>query len=121
MNLLAGQKTAINILWTPLCWGQDLLGLKENMDRISIKKIKLSYFGFSDPAYYGINYEYLPSYSIPEPHIERSQIPLEGYFAISATMLQGVYMPDRDFYKLFRETKPIDTIGYSIFIYKTGS
>ena len=104
-----------------LDWGQDLPGLKEYMDRNSIKKIKLSYFGFSDPAYYGINYEYLPSYSIPEPHIERSQIPLEGYFAISATMLQGVYMQNRDLYKVFRETKPIDTIGYSIFIYKTGS
>ena len=104
-----------------LDWGQDLPGLKQYMDRNSIKKIKLSYFGFSDPAYYGINYEYLPSYSIPEPHIERSQIPLEGYFAISATMLQGVYMQNRDLYKVFRETKPIDTIGYSIFIYKTGS
>jgi len=104
-----------------LDWGQDLPGLKEYMDRNSIKKIKLSYFGFSDPAYYGINYEYLPSHSIPEPHIERSQIPLEGYFAISATMLQGVYMQNRDLYKVFRETKPIDTIGYSIFIYKTGS
>ena len=104
-----------------LDWGQDLPGLKEYMDRNSIKKIKLSYFGFSDPAYYGINYEYLPSYSIPEPHIERYYIPVEGYFAISATMLQGVYMQNRDLYKVFRETKPIDTIGYSIFIYKTGS
>ena len=104
-----------------LDWGQDLPGLKEYMDRNSIKKIKLSYFGFSDPAYYGINYKYLPSYSIPEPHIERYYIPAEGYFAISATMLQGVYMQNRDLYKVFRETKPIDTIGYSIFIYKTGS
>lgn len=101
-----------------LDWGQDLIGLKEYMDEHKIEKIKLSYFGFSDPAYYGINYEYLPSYAIPKPIIERPQIPLEGYFAISATMLQGVYLPDRDFYKLFREIEPVDTIGYSIFIYK---
>src|SRR3990172_3920572 len=119
--VLIGGLININISRKRLAGGQDLPGLKEYMDRNSIKKIKLSYFGFSDPAYYGINYEYLPSHSIPEPHIERSQIPLEGYFAISATMLQGVYMQNRDLYKVFRETKPIDTIGYSIFIYKTGS
>jgi len=101
-----------------LDWGQDLPGLKEYMERNGIEKIKLSYFGLSDPAYYGINYEYLPSYAIPKPNIERPQIPIEGYFAISATMLQGVYLPDRDFYKLFREIEPVDTIGYSIFIYK---
>ena len=101
-----------------LDWGQDLPGLKEYMDRNGIEKIKLSYFGLSDPAYYGINYEYLPSYAIPKPNIERPQIPLEGYFAISATMLQGVYMQNRDLYKVFREIEPVDTIGYSIFIYK---
>ena len=101
-----------------LDWGQDLPGLKEYMDEHKIEKIKLSYFGLSDPAYYGINYEYLPSYAIPKPNIERPQIPLEGYFAISATMLQGVYMQNRDLYKVFREIEPVDTIGYSIFIYK---
>lgn len=101
-----------------LDWGQDLIGLKKYIDEHKIEKIKLSYFGLSDPAYYGINYEYLPSYAILNPKIERYSVPLEGYFAISATMLQGVYLSDRDFYKLFRETKPIDMIGYSIFIYK---
>ncbi|MBI5049222.1 MAG: glycosyltransferase family 39 protein [Deltaproteobacteria bacterium] len=101
-----------------LDWGQDLPGLKEYMDSNSIKKIKLSYFGFSDPAYYDINYEYLPSYSIPNPNIKNYNVPLEGYFAISATMLQGVYLPDRDYYKLFREIEPVGMIGYSIFIYK---
>src|SRR3989338_8673443 len=101
-----------------LDWGQDLIGLKKYIDEHKIEKIKLSYFGLSDPAYYGINYEYLPSYAIPNPHIERHDVPLKGYFAISATMLQGVYLSDRDFYKVFRDVEPIDTIGYSILIYK---
>lgn len=101
-----------------LDWGQDLPGLKEYMERNGIEMVKLAYFGLSDPAYYGIRYEYLPSYIIPEPDIKRHEVPLEGYFAISATMLQGVYLPDRDMYKLFREIEPIDRIGYSIFIYK---
>lgn len=101
-----------------LDWGQELVGLKEYMERNGIKRIKLSYFGFSDPKYYGIDYEYLPSYIMPAPAGTQEYVKLEGWFAISATMLQGVYLGDRNFYKLFRELEPIDTIGYSIFIYK---
>lgn len=101
-----------------LDWGQDLPGLKEYMERNGIERVKLAYFGFSDPIYYGIRYDYLPSYSIPNRNVEGDEIPLKGYFAISATMLQGVYLPDRDLYKLFREIEPIDRIGYSIFIYR---
>src|SRR3989304_1695816 len=83
-----------------LDWGQDLPGLKQYMDRNSIKKIKLSYFGFSDPVYYGINYEYLPSHSIPEPHIERYYIPVEGYFAISAAIMNAIYIHIMPLWKL---------------------
>ena len=101
-----------------LDWGQDLPGLKEFMDRNGIEKIKLAYFGFSDPKYYGIDYEYMPGYFIPEPMNVRDDIELSGWFAISATMLQGVYLPERDFYQLFREMKPVGHIGYSIFIYR---
>ncbi|MBI2400754.1 MAG: glycosyltransferase family 39 protein [Deltaproteobacteria bacterium] len=101
-----------------LDWGQDLPGLKEFMDSSGIERIKLAYFGFSDPKYYGIDYEYLPGYYIPEPINMKEDIELKGWFAISATMLQGVYLPERDFYKPFREMKPVGHIGYSIFIYK---
>lgn len=101
-----------------LDWGQDLIGLKEYMDKNNIKEIKLAYFGFSDPSYYGIRYEYLPSYSIPNQKMADYTVPLQGYFAISATMLQGVYLSDKNFYGLFKEITPIDTIGHSIFIYK---
>lgn len=101
-----------------LDWGQDLKGLKEYMARNGIERIKLAYFGFSDPAYYGIDYEYLPSYLIPEPKGALEYVRLEGWFAVSATMLQGVYLNDRDFYRVFREVKPVDTVGYSIFIYR---
>ncbi len=99
-------------------WGQDLIGLKEYMDKNDIKTVKLAYFGFSDPSYYGIDYEYLPSYAINEPKNAKSEIQLKGWFAISATMLQGVYMVDRDIYRIFREMEPIEKIGYSIFIYR---
>ncbi len=101
-----------------LDWGQDLAGVKEYMDEKKIDKIKLAYFGLSDPGYFHIDYDYLPSFIIIDPQNVNAEVPLKGYFAVSATMLQGVYLPDRDFYKIFRDSQPIDTIGYSIFIYR---
>jgi hypothetical protein len=101
-----------------LDWGQDLVGLKEYMDKNNIDTVKLAYFGLSDPEYYGIRYEYLPSYVIFEPRNVKDVVPPEGYFAISATMLQGVYLGERDYYRIFKELRPVDMIGYSIFIYR---
>lgn len=101
-----------------LDWGQDLPGLREFMINNGIERIKLAYFGFCDPKYYGVEYDYLPSYYIPEPVNLRDSVELKGWFAISATMLQGVYLPDRDLYRVFREMEPAATIGYSTFIYR---
>ncbi|MBI5903473.1 MAG: glycosyltransferase family 39 protein [Deltaproteobacteria bacterium] len=101
-----------------LDWGQDLNGLKKYMDENKIERINLAYFGMSDPRYFGIEYDYLPSFVIMNPRNVRAEVPLKGWFAISATMLQGVYLRDRDFYRVFRETAPVDSIGYSIFIYR---
>jgi len=100
-----------------LDWGQDLKGLKEYMENNNIKRIKLAYFGLSDPRYFGIDYEYLPSYAILAPVNVKDAVALKGSFAISATMLQGVYLADRDYYRVFRGMKPSGNIGYSIFIY----
>ena len=88
------------------------------MERHGIKTIKLAYFGLSDPAYFGIDYEYMLSYIILNPKNVKDTVELKGWFAVSATMLQGVYMPDRDLYRVFRETRPVDNIGWSIYIYK---
>lgn len=101
-----------------LDWGQDLKGLKEYMDKNKIEKIKLSYFGLSDPSYFGIDYEYLPSFVIVNPKELKADVPIEGWFAVSATMLQGVYMEDRDYFAYFRDKEPAAKIGYSIFVYR---
>jgi hypothetical protein len=101
-----------------LDWGQDLAGLKDYMDEKGVERIKLAYFGFSDPGYYGIEYEYLPSYLILEPQNVKGAVPVEGWFAISATLLQGLYLPDPETYRFLREVRPVDTIGHSIFIYR---
>jgi hypothetical protein len=96
-----------------LDWGQDLKGLGIYMNKKGIQKVHLSYFGTADPQYYGINYEWMPSFFLPEDHYYGDNqrrdytFPDSGIVAISATNLQNVY---------FRHN-PIDKIGYSIFIY----
>ncbi len=101
-----------------LDWGQDLKGLKRYMDAHGISRIWLSYFGTASPEYYGIAYNALPSYLFNFPGRETVPTP---YMAISATNLQGVYLPalglDPDYFKAFRDKQPVAKIGYSIFIY----
>ncbi len=102
-----------------LDWGQDLKGLKRYMDAHGIDRLWLSYFGSASPDYYGIRYNYLPSYKILKPNRDQVSSP---FVAVSATNLQGVYLEalglDQDFYKQFRERQPVAKIGYSIFIYR---
>ncbi len=102
-----------------LDWGQDLKGLKRYMDAHGIRRVWLSYFGTASPDYYGIRYNYLPSYIIFDPKDEIAPTP---FVAISATNLQGAYAEhigvDPDFFKEFRTREPIAKIGYSIFLYR---
>jgi hypothetical protein len=114
-----------------LDWGQDLKGLKRYMDEHGIERVWLGYFGQADPDYYGIAYDYLPSYTIFDRGNDRPQfwdvdrIPLmPGMVAISATLLEGVYLPINDpakaraYFEEYRRMTPVAKIGYSIFIYR---
>jgi hypothetical protein len=79
-----------------LDWGQDLPALvrwlKEN--RRPGEPLHLSYFGTSEPAYYGIDAIEMPM--IHDFHQQHPWYWLQpGLYAISATMLQHVYMPIR--------------------------
>jgi 4-amino-4-deoxy-L-arabinose transferase-like glycosyltransferase len=106
-----------------LDWGQDLKGLGKYMKERGIEKVHLSYFGTFDPAYYDIDYEWMPSYYLPDdyrggnPQGRSFIAPQSGIVAISATNLQGVYFSDRTFYGWLKQYDPIDKIGYSLFIY----
>lgn len=101
-----------------LDWGQDLKGLKSYMQKHGISRINLSYFGTDSPTRYGIAFNWLPSWILFGSSPERHELPTKGWFAISATNLQGVYFDDKDLYAWFREHEPVAKIGYSIFIYK---
>jgi hypothetical protein len=79
-----------------LDWGQDLPGLKEWLDREGLQRpghvpVYLSYFGSSHPEYYRIDAFDLPGF--PDRWTARFPPPLTGgVYAISATMLQAVYL-----------------------------
>ena len=109
-----------------LDWGQDLKGLGAYMKKKGIEKVHLSYFGTADPRYYDIDYEWMPSYYLPEdyggeqPRDRVFRFPRSGIVAISATNLQNVYFSDKTFYDWLKEYTPIDKIGYSLFIYDLG-
>jgi hypothetical protein len=88
-----------------------------------IERVHLSYFGAADPHYYGISYDWMPSYYLPSDYMSeevktrRFKIPKSGVVAISATNLQNVYFSDKNFYDWLHKYEPVDKIGYSIFIY----
>ncbi len=103
-----------------LDWGQDLKRLGSWMEARGVEKIKLSYFGSADPAYYGIDCERLPGYAAPHPPRVTRQIRPGHVVAVSATNLQGVYLDpeDRPLMERLRDLKPVGRAGQSILIYR---
>ena len=102
-----------------LDWGQDLRGLKPYMEAHGIPRVKLSYFGTADPAYYGIACDLLPGYlPLPRP-VVRTFAPGD-VLAVSATNLQGVYLDpaDRPMMERLRREDPVGSVGYSILIFR---
>jgi hypothetical protein len=101
-----------------LDWGQDLKGLKRFMDSRGIDRIYLSYFGTDSPARYGIQYDWLPSYDLKNPHPQPTvEIKRKRYLAISVTNLQGVYMEPQTMFRWLDRYTPVAKIGHSIFVY----
>ena len=103
-----------------LDWGQDLKRLAEWTRANHVGKLKLSYFGSADPAYYGIDSEALPGYTSPHAARITREIEPGDTVAVSATNLQGVYLDpaDRPLMEKLRGLTPVARIGYSIFVYR---
>lgn len=121
--------------WKMFCdsnidWGQDLKELKKWSDENGKPHIYLSYFGNDDPTLEGLNYTLIPSftpyyYSPQETIFNIGEIPLHGYFAISATHLSGMYLDEYNLgfnpYEYFRDKKPYAVAGASLFIFREDS
>jgi hypothetical protein len=95
-------------------WGQDLIRLREYMDREGIEQVDLAYFGRVDPRVYGIRFA-------PLEKTSRS-----AHAVISATFLMGrpyfwflggqMRWVPAETYSWLRERKPIARVG-SMFVY----
>ena len=100
-------------------WGQDLKGVKQLMDRDRLPMIYLSYFGNAPPEAYGIRYQYVPAFG----HLERPSGDLvpqgagREILAISVNSLQAVHFEDKNLYRWLYARRPIERIGYSIYVY----
>jgi hypothetical protein len=106
-----------------LDWGQDLPGLAAYLaGRGDQLPVYLSYFGWADPAYYGIDAIPLPGWPPPEPDPVRAPFhplnPEPGWYAISASNLVGVQLHEPDSFAYFRAREPVARIGHSIFVYE---
>jgi hypothetical protein len=106
-----------------LDWGQDLPTLKAWMDRHSIDRVNLSYFGTALPGLYGVRYWPLPGFlhfiSNPDMDSFNPYTPEPGWYAISATSLRlGLLYREQDLFAYFRDKQPAARAGYSILLYK---
>ncbi len=106
-----------------LDWGQDLPGLAAYLAKHDDQlQVYLSYFGWADPAYYGIDAVRLPGWPPPQPDPVRPPFhplnPPPGRYAISASNLVGVQLYEPDSFAYFRARQPVATIGHSIFVYE---
>lgn len=101
-------------------WGQDLISLKQYLDRQAIEHIKFSYFGIVPPERYGLSAEVLPPLLTGIQDRPRWKLrtfqpsdPAPGVYAISAVNLM---QPDGP-YGYFRDRQPDAVIGGSIYVY----
>lgn len=104
-------------------WGQDLPALKTFLDRQGISEVRLSYFGSTPPSHYSIPFAPLPTWEAmpergdPARYAFYPQNPSPGWYAISVTNLQGVFLTDPDTFAWFRGREPDARLGYSIYLY----
>lgn len=92
-------------------WGQDLKKLKAYMLAHELPDVCLCYFGNANVHYYKVRER-----SVPETQDLAGRASLDCVVAVSATPLQGVYVP-AEWYRWLRELQPTARIGYSIYVY----
>ena len=94
-----------------LDWGQDLKKLKKFMVANHLPSVCFAYFGAADMHYFGVNVANLPATADA-----KEWDAMDCVVAVSATPLEGVYVPLERFARL-RAMKPAAKVGYSIYVY----
>jgi hypothetical protein len=109
-----------------LDWGQGLPALRRWMTATGIARVNLSYFGTADPAAEGIDFVPLAgTYEVFVPGAGHAgyapRAPeLPGWVAVSATNLQGTYLPPtiRKYYAFLAAREPDAVVADSIYLYR---
>jgi hypothetical protein len=109
--LVGGPESGPNYLVdSNLDWGQDVKKLKAWMESHGVGELCLAYFGTAAPSIYGIRFRDIILMKDAERETRGCVV------AVSATLRQEVYVPEKMFAWLGGET-PIARIGYSIYVY----
>jgi Dolichyl-phosphate-mannose-protein mannosyltransferase len=103
-----------------LDWGQDLIALKQFVDREAVPIIYLSYAGTAPPAKYGLRYQFLRGWG----HLEdppTGKVPADAprhLLAISVSNLQGTYLKnDKRLYHFLLDRRPLEMLGHAIWVF----
>ncbi|HUS94157.1 MAG TPA: hypothetical protein VMZ24_03160 [Patescibacteria group bacterium] len=97
-------------------WGQDLHLLAEYARGLDDRPLFVSYFGASNPAYYGLDQQ--PLFDLEgNPTGFAPANPKPGRYAISVNHIQGATASEPDLFDWFDRQTPMDNLGYSILIY----
>jgi hypothetical protein len=105
-------------------WGQDMIGLKNYIERNQIDGLKFSYFGIAHPTAYGLTTQAIPPVRTAM-HDQGAwwlktyypSDPPPGKYAISIVNLMGGIWIEPASYAFFRDRQPDTTIGNSIYLY----
>jgi len=101
-------------------WGQDLNLLADYAEDIPGDSLYVSYFGPSDPAYYGLEEPRLVDDN-GQPVGFAPANPAAGLYAISVNHLQGTTEIEPNLFDWFRRKEPVDNLGYSILIFEVST
>ncbi|MGC9468132.1 MAG: glycosyltransferase family 39 protein [Anaerolineae bacterium] len=98
-------------------WGQTFKALADYQESTDLGPVRLSSFTFYDPAAYGVTYEPIAPMQGAPPVLPRRFSPEPGFYAISATTLDGVPLPYPSTYDWFRHRESFAKIGHAMFLY----
>ena len=119
-NLLAGGPGGGHryLVDSNLDWGQSFKRLENDLARQGVERVWLSYYTYTDPALYGVEYQPIAPSPDALSVLPSRFNPAPGIYAIGATTLQGVMMVDPDSYDWFRNKEPVSRPGVAMFVYE---
>jgi len=103
-----------------LDWGQSFPALKTYLDEQGVEQVWLSYYTYTDPALYGINYQPIAPAPDAPPVLPSRFDPAPGVYVIGATTLQGLMLADPDTYDWFRHRESTARPGNGLFVYQVN-